>query len=249
MSGHSKWSKIKRKKGANDVKRGKILSKLAREITVAARQGGGDPDGNPRLRTVLITARSQNMPSDNVERAIKKGLGAGEGETYDEVRYEGYGPNGVAMIIDTLTDNRNRTVSEVRHVLTKNGGALAEAGAVTWNFSQKGSITIEKSKCSEDELFEKAVEAGAEDVKTDGDYYAVMTEPQDLHAVAATLESAGIEAEEVQLTMIPKTTIEVTGKDAATVLRIMESLEDLDDVQNVSSNFDITEEEMAAAMA
>ncbi len=248
MSGHSKWSTIKRKKGALDAKRGKVFSKLAKEITVAAKLGGGDPEMNPRLRTVLLAARSQNMPKDNVDRAIKKGTGELPGVSYDEIRYEGYGPGGVAVIVDVLTDNKNRVVAEIRHILVKHGGSMAESGAVTWNFEQKGQIAVPKGGLSDDELFEKAIEAGAEDVDPSGDLCVITTGPQDLHAVSTALAGMGMQAEEVQLTMAPKTTLQLTGKDAGTVLRLMEALEDNDDVQNVYSNFDIAEEEMAALM-
>lgn len=246
MSGHSKWSTIKRKKGAADAKRGKIFSKLAKEIAVAAKAGGGDPDMNPRLRTVLMTAKAQNMPKDNVERAIKKGTGELPGVTYDEVRYEGYAPGGVAVIVDVLTDNKNRTVSEIRHLLTKHGGSMAETGAVTWNFEPKGLITIPKNELNDEQMFEKAVEAGAEDVDTEGDAFEVTTDPQELHTVSQALEDAGLKAEDVRLTMQPKTTVKVEGKNAQSLLRLMEALEEHDDVQDVYANFDISEEEMAA---
>jgi len=248
MSGHSKWSTIKRKKGAADAKRGKIFSKLAKEITVAAKIGGGDPAANPRLRTVLLAARSENMPKDNVERAIKKGTGEIPGVVYEEVRYECYGPAGVAVIIDVLTDNKNRTVAEVRHVVTKVGGSMAENGAVSWNFERKGVITVPKEGLTDETIFEKAVEAGAEDVDTEGDMYEITTQATDLHAVSEALEEMSIATDSAELTMIPKTTIKVEGSSAGQVLRLMESLEDLDDVQNVYANFDISEEEMAAAV-
>jgi YebC/PmpR family DNA-binding regulatory protein len=248
MSGHSKWSTIKRKKGAADAKRGKIFSKLAKEISIAARLGGGDADMNPRLRTVLLKARSENMPKDNIERAIQKGTGDLEGVAYEEIRYEGYGPAGVALIIDLVTDNKNRAVAEIRHVLTKHGGSMAENGAVTWNFDQRGSVVVKQEGLSDEEVFEKAIEAGAEDVNTEGDFCTIVTEPSELHAVSGALEEMGLQVEEASLTMMPKTTVQVTGKDAAAVMRIMDALEDLDDVQNVYSNFDIPEEEMAQLM-
>lgn len=248
MSGHSKWSTIKHKKGAADAKRGKVFSRLAKEISMAAKLGGGDPAGNPRLRTVLLAARGANMPKDNVDKAIKKGTGELPGVSYDEVRYEGYGANGIAMIIDVLTDNKNRTVAEIRNILTKNGGRMAENGAVTWNFDSKGLIVISKDVCNEDEIFEKALETGAEDVDTEGDVYEITTGPQDLHAVTEALEGFDLAVEEARLTMIPKTTTKVEGKAAAAVLRLLEALEDQDDVQNVYSNFDISEEEMAAVL-
>ena len=249
MSGHSKWSTIKRKKGAVDAKRGKIFSKLAKEIAVAARLGGEDPDGNPRLRTVLLAARAANMPKDNVDKAIKKGAGTTEGVQYEEARYEAYGPGGVAIVIEVLTDNKNRTVADVRHAVTKYGGSLAENGAVTWNFESKGYVVIAKDACSEDEIFEKAIEAGAEDVSTDGDMYEIFTEPTDLHAVVEALEGMGLSVQEAKLTMIPKTTMKIEGTQARTMLKLMDKLEDCDDVQNVYSNFDLSEEAMAEAMA
>ncbi|MFA6242402.1 MAG: YebC/PmpR family DNA-binding transcriptional regulator [Candidatus Hydrogenedentales bacterium] len=248
MSGHSKWSTIKRKKGAADAKRGKIFSKLAKEITVAAKIGGSDPAGNPRLRTVLLAARAQNMPKDNVDRAIKKGTGEIPGVVYEEIRYECYAPAGVAMIIDVLTDNKNRTVSEIRHTITKNGGNLAETGAVGWNFERRGVITVSKEGLTDDEIFEKAVEAGADDVDTEGDSYEITTEPSGLHAVVDALEKMGLKAEEATLTMVPKTTVKVEGKEVAAVLRLFEALEDNEDVQDVYANFDISDQEMAAAV-
>ncbi len=249
MSGHSKWSTIKRKKGAQDAKRGKIFSRLAKEITVAAKLGGGDGDMNPRLRTVLLAAKAENMPKDNIDRAIKKGTGELPGVMYEEVRYEGYGPGGVALIIDVLTDNKNRTVAEIRHVLTRYGGSMAENGAVVWNFEQKGSISIDRGKMTEEEIFEKAIEAGAEDVDTDSDdVFVITTDPHDLHAVSAALEEMGLTAGSVELTMVPKTTVRVEGSAASSVLKLMEALEDQDDVQNVFANFDIPDEEMAAAL-
>ena len=249
MSGHSKWSTIKRKKGAADAKRGKIFSKLAKEIAVAAKMGGEDPDGNPRLRTVLLAARAANMPKDNVAKAIKKGAGTTDGVIYEEGRYEAYGPGGVAIVIEVLTDNKNRTVADVRHAVTKYGGSLAENGAVTWNFESKGYIAIAKGACSEDEIFDKAIEAGAEDVATDGDMYEIYTEPADLHAVAEALEGMGLTPQEAKLTMIPKTTMQIEGTQARTMLKLMDKLEDCEDVQNVYANFDLSEEAMAEAMA
>lgn len=250
MSGHNKWSTIKHKKGAADAKRGKIFSRIAKEITVAAKMGGGDPNGNPRLRTVLLEARSENMPKDNIERAIQKGTGELPGVSYDEIRYEGYAPGGVAIIIDLMTDNKNRTVAELRHLLSRNGGSMAENGAVTWNFESKGSIKIERAACSEDEIFEKAIEAGADDVDTSGEEaYEILTAPTDLYAVVKALEAMGLKVDGASLTMLPKTTVKVEGaKAAASVLKLIEALEDHDDVQNVYANFDISDEDMAAAM-
>lgn len=249
MSGHSKWSTIKRKKGALDAKRGKIFSKLVKEVAVAAKAGGGDPDGNPRLRTVLLACKAANLPKDKIETAIKKGIGDVDGANYEEIRYEGYGANGVAIIVDTLTDNKNRTVGDVRFALTKNNGTMAENGAVTWNFESKGFVVIAKDACSEDEIFDKAIEAGAEDVNTAGDMYEITTDPHDLHAVVVALEGMGLKLEEAKLTMLPKTTTQVDVKTARSVLKLMDMLEDCDDVQQVYSNFDISEEVMAEIMA
>lgn len=249
MSGHSKWSTIKRKKGAADAKRGKLFSKLAKEITVAAKLGGGDPSANPRLRSVLLACRAANMPSDNIDRAIKKGTGELPGVSYEESRYEAYGPGGVALLIDVLTDNKNRTISEIRHIVNKLGGSMAEAGAVAWNFEQRGSITVAKTGLTDEEIFEKAVEAGSEDVDTDGDCYEIMTAPNQLRAVADALEKMGVTLQEVKLIMVPKTTIDLEGKQAASVLRLLEELEDNDDVQDVYSNLNISDEAMAEAMA
>lgn len=249
MSGHSKWSTIKRKKGALDAKRGKIFSKLAKEITVSAKLGGGDPDANPRLRTVLLAAKAENMPKDNVKRAIAKGTGEIPGVVYEEQRYECYAPGGVALIVDILTDNRNRTIGEIRHILTKNNGSIAESGAVTWNFESKGMITVDKSCMDEEAFMEKAIEAGADDVDTEGDMYEVYTAAPDLHAVSKALEDLGIEAKEAKLTMVPNTLVEVDGKTVAQVLKLMEALEDNEDVQDVFSNVEISDEAMAEAMA
>lgn len=250
MSGHSKWSTIKRKKGAADAKRGKIFSKLAKEIAVAAKLGGPDPDMNPRLRTVLLAARSQNMPKDNVSRAIKKGSGDDGGANYEEQRYECYGPAGVAIIVDALTDNKNRTVADVRHIINKAGGSMAESGAVTWNFESKGVISVSREGLSEEDIFEKATEAGAEDVDMSGeDTYEIQTDPTELHAVAQALEKMGIAAQEAKLTMLPKTQIAVDGKALRSVLNLMEALEDNDDVSEVYSNVEITDDAMAEIMA
>jgi YebC/PmpR family DNA-binding regulatory protein len=248
MSGHSKWSTIKRKKGAADAKRGKIFSKLAKEISVAAKVGGGDPVANPRLRTVLLAARAQNMPKDNVERAIKKGTGEIPGVIYEEVRYECYGPASVALIVDVLTDNKNRTVADIRHAVTKAGGTMAENGAVSWNFERKGVITVPKEGLTDETVFEKAIEAGAEDVDTEGDMYEITTAAADLHAVSEAFAEMNIATDSAELTMIPKSTVKVEGSNVGAVLRLMEALEDHDDVQNVFANFDISDEEMAAAV-
>jgi YebC/PmpR family DNA-binding regulatory protein len=249
MSGHSKWSTIKRKKGAIDAKRGKIFSRLAKEIAIAAKLGGGDAEMNPRLRTVLLAAKANNMPKDNIERAIKKGTGELEGVMYEEQRYECYGPAGVALIVDTLTDNRNRTVADVRHIVSKHGGSMAESGAVTWNFDPKGIISVEKAGITEDDIFEKAIEAGADDVDMSGELYEITTDAGQLHSVVQALEGMGISAKEARQTMVPKTTIEVDAKTLKTVLSLMEALEDYDDVQDVYSSVEITDEAMAELMA
>lgn len=249
MSGHSKWSTIKRKKGALDAKRGKIFSRMAKEITVAAKLGGGDPDGNPRLRTALLAARAENMPKDNLERAIKKGTGEIEGVTYEDQRYECYGPGGVALIVDILTDNKNRTVGEIRHVLSRFGGSMAASGAVTWNFDQKGYITAEKAGFDEETMFEKAVEAGADNVDGEGDMYEITTAPADLHAVAEALGKTGVVVKEAKLTMIPKNQVAADAKALSTLLKLMEALEEHDDVQDLFTNAEITDEAMEEAMA
>jgi len=248
MSGHSKWSTIKRKKGAADAKKGKIFSKLAKELAVAARAGGGDPASNAKLRTVLLACKAANMPKDNIERAIKKGTGELPGVAYEEVRYECYGPGGVAMLVDVLTDNKRRTVAEIRHIITKFNGSMAETGAVRWNFDQRGVVTLPKQGLTEEEIFEKAIAAGAEDVDTDGDYYEVMTAPSELHTVSDALEAMGLTPEEVKLTMVPKTTVSLDEKSLSALIKLTEALEDNDDVQDVFSNADITDEAMAAAM-
>tara|TARA_R110001592_G_scaffold297332_1_gene567824 strand:+ start:810 stop:1562 length:753 start_codon:yes stop_codon:yes gene_type:complete len=249
MSGHSKWSTIKRKKGALDAKRGKIFSKLAKEISVAARMGGGDPDMNPRLRTVLLAAKAENMPKDNIARAIAKGTGEIEGVTYESQRYEGYGPAGAGLIIDTLTDNKNRTVANVRHLLAKYGGSMAESNAVSWNFEQKGLIVVEKEGLDDDTIFEKATEAGAEDVDMEGETYDITTENTELHNVASALEAMGIVPKEAKLTMVPKTTVELDGKALKTMLTLMDMLDDDEDIQEVFNNVELTDEAMEAAMA
>jgi YebC/PmpR family DNA-binding regulatory protein len=242
MAGHSKWSQIKRKKGAKDAARGKLFAKLIRELTVAARQGGGDPAANARLRLAMQNAKDNNMPQDNIMRAIKKGTGQGGGANYDEVTYEGYGPNGVALMIDTLTDNKNRTTAEVRHALTKRGGNLGENGCVAWIFETKGVIWVGKDRSEEEKLIEVALEAGADDVVSEGDGFEVTSAVTDFEAVRQALTQAGIEYESANLQRIPKNLVKVEGEDARKVIRLMEALEDLDDVQAVSANFDVPSE-------
>jgi YebC/PmpR family DNA-binding regulatory protein len=242
MSGHSKWSSIKHKKAKTDAVRGKVFTKLIREITVAARAGGGDPEANPRLRLAIQTARSQNMPNDNIQRAIKKGTGDLDGVRFEEFTYEGYGPAGVAMLIDVLTDNKNRTTAEVRHALTKHNGNLGEAGCVAWNFETKGVVRVNGATCDEETLLEVALDAGADDVKEEDGFFEVYSEPSNLAAVGDALKSGNIPYDSAGIEKLPKTLVKVDGDDAKKVLRLMDMLEDLDDVQRVSANFDIPDE-------
>lgn len=242
MSGHSKWATIKRKKGAEDARRGKVFTKFIREITVAARQGGGDPAGNPRLRTVIDKARAANMPQDNIARAIKRGTGELEGTTYEEHTYEGYGPGGAAVILDILTDNRNRTLSEVRNIFSKNGGNLGEAGCVSWVFKKRGVVHFDKIAVTEDQLMDIALEAGADDIKDEEDTWDVLCDPSNFDRVKERLKK--LRATAAEITLVPQNTVTLTGGDAERMLRLMEALEDHDDVQNVYSNFDISKEEM-----
>ena len=246
MSGHSKWATIKRKKGALDAKRGKVFTKWIKEITVAARNGGGDPAGNPRLRTAILGAKGVNMPADNIERAIKKGTGELEGVNYEEVAYEGYGPGGIAILIESLTDNRNRTTGEIRHILTKNGGRMADAGAVQWMFHSKGVLAVPRGGADEEALLAIVLDAGAEDVDTDDpESYEITTPPQQLEAVKAALAAKGITPLTAELAKVPQSFISLSDKDAEQALKLMEVLEDHDDVQRVSSNLDITAEILA----
>jgi YebC/PmpR family DNA-binding regulatory protein len=246
MSGHSKWSTIKRKKGAADAKRGKMFTRLMREITVAAKMGGGDPEGNPRLRTAVDAAKAQNMPKDNIERAIKKGTGELEGVSYEEVTYEGYGPGGVAFYIECLTDNKNRAASEVRHILSKRGGSMAKAGAVSYLFESKGQIILDKDGLDEDRVMEVALEAGADDVKDATDVWEVQTDPAEFISVLEAIKEQGLQPVEAQLTKLPSTTVDVTDEnDARKILALAEALDEADDVQAVYSNFDIPEEMLA----
>jgi YebC/PmpR family DNA-binding regulatory protein len=244
MSGHSKWSTIKHKKAAKDAKRGKIFTKLIKEITVAARLGGGDVKANPRLRTAVLAARSQSMPGDTIDRAIKKGTGELEGVHYEEVVYEGYGPGGVAVMIEVLTDNRNRTVAELRNVLDKCGGNLGTTGSVAWMFTKRGLITVERAQVDEDKVMEVALEAGADDVTDSGDILEVLTAPDQLEGVKDALEQAKITTASAEVTMMPSTTTSISGKQAEQMVRLLEALEDHDDVQRVSSNMDIAAEEL-----
>ena len=246
MSGHSKWSSIKHKKGAADAKRGKIFSRLIKEVTVAARLGGGDPDGNPRLRTAIQAAKTENMPKDNIERAIKKGSGELEGTSYEEANYEGYGPGGVAMLIDCLTDNKNRTVADIKHLFDRHGGNLGEPGCVAWMFEKKGLIILEKDKVDEEALLDVALEAGAEDVKDGDTEFEVIMEPSDFEAVREAFDTAGIPYTLAETSMIPQNTIKLEGKKANQMLNLMDSLEDHDDISHVYANFDIPDEVLEA---
>jgi YebC/PmpR family DNA-binding regulatory protein len=245
MSGHSKWSNIKHKKAAADAKRGKVFTKLIRELTVAARLGG-DPNTNPRLRMAISAAMNQNMPKDTIERAIKRGTGEIGGEELHEIIYEGYGPGGSAVLVEVLTDNKNRTVSDIRRIFTKYGGNLGESGCVAWTFEKKGRISFEKGKVDEDKLFEVALEAGADDVKNEEGELVVITSPDTFESVKAAIEGAGLKYASAEVTMIPQNSVRIEGREAEQMLRLMEALEDSDDVQNVYSNFDIAEELMQA---
>lgn len=242
MSGHSKWSTIKHKKGAADAKRGKLFTKLIREVTTAARIGGGDPTGNPRLRKALDAAKGANMPSENIDRAVKKGTGELEGVVYDEITYEGYGPEGVAVLVQVMTDNKNRTVSEIRHLFSKFNGNLGANNCVSWMFDEKGQILVPKDAADEEELMEAALEAGAEDITDDDEFWTVTTTPVELEAVRQALEDAKISIESAETTLIPQTTKQLVGKSAETMLKLMNAIEDQEDVQDVYSNFDIADE-------
>jgi YebC/PmpR family DNA-binding regulatory protein len=239
MSGHSKWATIKHKKGALDAKRGKIFTRLIKEISIAAKNGGGDPDSNPRLRTAIAAAKAENMPADNIKRAIQRGTGELPGATYEEFTLEGYGPGGVALMLDINTDNRNRTVSEIRHVFGKNGGNMAEAGAVSWMFHKKGDIVVPKSAASEDDLMGIVLEAGADDLRDDGENWEVVTDPSAFDSVVEAVKKAGIHPTSAAVAMIPQNYIKLEGQQATQMIRLVEALEEHDDVQNVHSNFDI----------
>jgi YebC/PmpR family DNA-binding regulatory protein len=247
MSGHNKWSTIKHKKGRADAKRGKLFTKIIREITVAAREGGGDPDGNPRLRAAVAAAKAANMPADNIKRAIDRGTGDLEGVSYEEISFEGYGPGGVAVMLELLTDNRNRTTPEIRHLFSRYGGNLGENGCVSWLFTRKGVILVPRSDhVTEDKVMELALEAGAEDLDTDDtDYFRISTAPEELHTVKESLETAGLVVEVAQLEMEPSSTTRLEGKEAQKMIRLMEAFDDHDDVQNVWANFDIDDEILA----
>ncbi len=246
MAGHSKWKQIKHYKAATDAKRGAHFTKLIREITMAAKLGGGDPDGNPRLRTAIDIAKAASMPKENIERAVKKGTGDLEGVEYVDVMYEAYGPGGVAMLIFALTDNATRTVADVRHKLSRHSGNLGAANSVSWMFERKGQIYLDAARLDEDTAMEAALEAGAEDFARDGDQFIVSTDPTALHAVKAALEEKKIPVDEAEIAHVPKNTVRVEGKDAESLMKLLEELEELDDVQKVAANFDIDVEEMSA---
>lgn len=245
MSGHSKWHSIRHKKGKIDAQRGKIFTRLIKELTVAARMGGGDPNGNARLRTAIAGAKAANMPADNIDRAIKKGTGELEGVSYEEITYEGYGPAGVAVMIDVMTDNKNRTVADIRHIISKNGGNLGAANCVGWMFHRKGVIQVSAEDANEDELMEIALEAGAEDMTNEGDTFQILTAVENFEDVRSTLEQKGIPMLSAELSRLPENTVKITDpKEAAKVMKLMDALENSDDVQNVYANFDIPEEIM-----
>ena len=246
MSGHSKWATIKHKKGQADARRGKVFTKLIKEITVAARISGGDVDSNPRLRTAVAAAKAENMPADNIKRAIQKGTGELPGATYEEAVFEGYGPGGVAMILEVATDNRNRTISEIRHIFSKSGGNLGEHGCVAWMFSKKGYIAVPKEKADEEALLNLVTEAGADDMRDDGSHWEIITPPEVFHQVVDKLKAANITPVSAEVAMVPQSNVKVSGKSAAQMLRLMEELEDHEDVQHVFANFDIEESEMHA---
>ena len=246
MSGHSKWATIKHKKAAADAKRGKVFTRLIKEITIAARSGGGDPDGNPRLRTAVAAAKAGSMPADNIKRAIMRGTGELEGGQIDEVTFEGYGPGGAAVLVNVVTDNRNRTVSEIRHIFSKQGGNLGEQGSVAWMFDRLSQVVIEQEKVSEDQLMTIVLDAGAEDIRNDGSHWEVLSPPEAHDTIVEAIQTAGIETVSAQVAMIPKNTVKLEGKNASGMLRLAEALEEHDDVQNVYSNFDIDEKEMEA---
>ena len=246
MSGHSKWSTIKRKKGAADARRGKIFSKVIKEITIAARFGGGDPEGNPRLRAAIALAKSENMPKDNIDRAIKKGTGSLDGAAFEEVIYEGYGPGGVAILTQVLTDNKNRAVADIRHIFTKNGGSMGETGCVAWMFEKKGYLVLEKDKINEEALMEWALEAGVDDIREQENEWEVITSVENFEKIRAALEEKKWPPSVAELTMLPKNTVTLEGKNAEQMLRMMETLEEYDDVQNVYANFDIPDKVMEA---
>jgi len=248
MSGHSKWATIKHKKAATDAKRGQAFTRLIREITIAARAGGADPDSNPRLRTAIAAAKNENMPNDNIERAVQRGTGQLEGETLDEVTFEGYGPGGVGMLVQAVTANRNRAVGEIRHLMSKNGGNLAERGSVGWQFHRKGDISVPKDAADEEKLMSIVLDAGAEDMRDDGSSWEIVTPPEAFDGVREALAKAGIKPASAEISMLPQNYVKLSGAQAQQMLRLMEALEEHDDVQHVYSNFDVDEKEIQAAV-
>jgi YebC/PmpR family DNA-binding regulatory protein len=249
MSGHSKWHTIKHKKGAADAKRGKIFTRLIKELSVAARHGGGDPGMNPRLRTIIADAKAANMPRENIERAIRRGTGEEPGVSYEEITYEGYGPGGVALMIESVTDNKNRTVGEIRHMLGKYNGNLAAENSVAWMFTRKGQVFVEKDKADEEKLLNAVLEAGGDDMNDDGDTWEIMCAPETFEAVRDAVKALGIEPASAQVAMVPQNYVKLEGSDARTMLKLMEMLDDHDDVQRVWANFDIEEKEIEASLA
>jgi YebC/PmpR family DNA-binding regulatory protein len=249
MSGHSKWHTIKHKKGAADAKRGKIFTRIIKELTVAARSGGGDPDANPRLRTIIAEAKAVNMPADNIKRAIQRGTGELPGVSYEEVTYEGYGPGGAALIIEVLTDNKNRTVGEIRHLLTKHGGNLGEANSVAWMFEKKGYIVIEKNKIGEEKLMAAALDAGADDLRDDGDNWEVVSTPDSFQQVLDAVKALGIEPAAAEVAMLPQNYVKLEGKAAQQMIKLIEVVDEHDDTKKVWSNADIEEKEIEASLA
>jgi len=249
MSGHSKWHTIKHKKGAADAKRGKLFTRLIKELTVAARSGGGDPGMNPRLRTIIADAKAANMPRENIERAIRRGTGEEPGVHYEEITYEGYGPGGVALLIQSLTDNKNRTVGEVRFILGKYNGNLAAENSVAWMFSRKGQVFVEKDKADEEKLLSAALEAGADDMSDDGGVWEIISAPEHFESVRDAVKALGVEPANAEVAMVPQNYVKLEGSDARTMLKLMEALDDHDDVQHVWANFDIEEKEIEASLA
>lgn len=249
MSGHSKWHSIKHKKGAADAKRGKLFTRIIKELTVAARDGGGDPDSNPRLRTVIADAKAANMPADNIKRAIRRGTGEEPGVSYEEVTYEGYGPGGVALLLEVLTDNKNRAVGEIRHLLTKHGGNLGSSNSVAWMFDKRGHLLIEKSAADEETLMTAAIEAGADDFSDDNGNWEILSEPESFDAVAEAVRALGVEPASAQVAMLPQNFVMLEGKPAQQMLKLIGALDDLDDIRHVWSNFDIDEKEIEASLA
>ena len=249
MSGHSKWHSIKHKKGAADAKRGKLFTRIIKELTVAARDGGGDPDSNPRLRTVVADAKAANMPADNIKRAIRRGTGEEPGVHYEEVTYEGYGPGGVALMVEVLTDNKNRAVGEVRHLLTKHGGNLGSTNSVAWLFDKRGYVLVDRDAVDEESLMTAAIDAGADDLRDDGSHWEIISAPESFDAVAAAVRALGVEPASAQVAMLPQNSVVLEGKPAQQMMKLMGALEDLDDTRHVWSNFDVSEKEIEASLA